>query len=92
MNGRTTIARKNGDTRLGNTRGLSRKDIDQAWLLYCKTKATDEPPTLRPTTQSPSGNSTSKDVYVLESYISNTDLIVCLANINKSVHGAIAES
>ena len=44
MNGRTTIARKNGDTRLGNTRGLSRRDIEQAKLLYCRTKSTDEPP------------------------------------------------
>ena len=56
MNGRTTIARKNGDTRLGNTRGLSTKVIQQAQLLYCKTKPTDDPPTLKPTTQSPEGN------------------------------------
>lgn len=56
MNGRTTIARKNGDTRLGNTRGLSTKDIQQAQLLYCKTKPTDDPPTLKPTTHSPGGN------------------------------------
>ncbi|PFX22638.1 Zinc metalloproteinase nas-15 [Stylophora pistillata] len=45
MNRRTTIARKNGDTRLRNTRGLSRRDIAQAKLLYCRTKATDKPPT-----------------------------------------------
>ena len=56
MNGRTTIARKNGDTRLGNTRGLGTKDIQQAQLLYCKTKPTDDPPTLKPTTHSPEGN------------------------------------
>ena len=55
MNGRTTIARKNGDTRLGNTRGLSRRDIEQAKLLYCRTKSTDEPPSVRPTTKSPTG-------------------------------------
>lgn len=55
MNGRTTITRKNGDTRLGNTRGLSTKDIQQAQLLYCKTKPTDDPPTLKPTTHSPGG-------------------------------------
>lgn len=55
MNGRTTIARKNGDTSLGNTRGLSTKDIQQAWLLYCRTKPTDDPPTLKPTTPSPAG-------------------------------------
>ena len=55
MNGQTTIARKNGDTSLGNTRGLSTKDIQQAWLLYCRTKPTDDPPTLKPTTPSPAG-------------------------------------
>ncbi|XP_020629926.1 zinc metalloproteinase nas-6-like [Orbicella faveolata] len=55
MNGRTTIARKNGDTRLGNTRGLSAKDIQQAWFLYCRTKPTDHPPTLKPTIHSPGG-------------------------------------
>ncbi|KAJ7327744.1 Meprin A subunit beta [Desmophyllum pertusum] len=64
MNGRTTIARKNGDTRLGNTRGLSTEDVKQAILLYCRTKATDEPPTLKTTTQPPPGCSyTDKHTY-----------------------------
>lgn len=55
MNDRTTIARKNGDTRLGNTRGLSAKDIQQAWFLYCRTKPTDHLLTLKPTIHSPGG-------------------------------------
>ena len=47
-NGRTTISRKDGSTKLGNTRGLSPKDIQQANLMYCGSTPTNRPVTPRP--------------------------------------------
>jgi len=47
--GRTTITRKDGSTKLGNTRGLSSKDIQQANLMYCGRIPTNRPVTARPT-------------------------------------------
>ena len=45
-NGRITITRKDGSTKLGNTRGLSAKDVQQANLMYCnKQPVTARPPT-----------------------------------------------
>ena len=52
-NGRITITRKDGSTKLGNTRGLSPKDIEQARKMYCGST-----PTNRPVTQSPPRPST----------------------------------
>ncbi|CAH3164615.1 unnamed protein product [Porites evermanni] len=51
INGRTTIGGKNGDTRLGNSRGLSPKDIQQPRLLYCGNR----PVVTRPPTRPPTG-------------------------------------
>ena len=45
-NGRITITRKDGSTKLGNTRGLSAKDVQQANLMYCN----GQPVTARPPT------------------------------------------
>ena len=42
-NGRTTITRKDGSTNLGDTRGLSPKDIQQAKLMYCNRQPTSRP-------------------------------------------------
>ena len=42
-NGRTTITRKDGSTKLGNTRGLSSKDIEQAKRMYCSGQPTGKP-------------------------------------------------
>ena len=47
-NGRTTIARINGDTRLGNRRGLTQKDIEQANMLYCGSKPVVTRPPITP--------------------------------------------
>ena len=45
-NGRITITRKDGSTKLGNTRGLSAKDVQQANLMYCNGQpVTSKPPT-----------------------------------------------
>ena len=45
-NGRITITRKDGSTKLGNTRGLSAKDVQQANLMYCNRQpVTARPPT-----------------------------------------------
>ncbi|KAJ7327743.1 hypothetical protein OS493_026621 [Desmophyllum pertusum] len=48
--GRTTITRKDGSTKLGNTRGLSDKDIQQAKLMYCNGRPTSRPVTAKPPT------------------------------------------
>ena len=53
-NGRITITRKDGSTRLGNSRGLSYKDIQQAKLMYCPGQPTSRPVTARP--RPPTGN------------------------------------
>ena len=53
-NGRITITRKDGSTRLGNNRGLSYKDIQQAKLMYCPGQPTRRPVTARP--RPPTGN------------------------------------
>lgn len=47
-NGRITITRKDGSTKLGNTRGLSPKDIEQARKMYCGSTPTNRPVTQRP--------------------------------------------
>ncbi|XP_058971466.2 nematocyst expressed protein 6 isoform X1 [Pocillopora verrucosa] len=47
-NGRITITRKDGSTRLGNNRGLSYKDIQQAKLMYCPGQPTRRPVTAKP--------------------------------------------
>lgn len=49
-NGRITITRKDGSTKLGNTRGLSPKDIQQANLMYCNGQPTSRPVTPKPPT------------------------------------------
>jgi len=49
-NGRTTITRKDGSTKLGNTRGLSSKDIEQAKRMYCSGQPTSRPVTPKPPT------------------------------------------
>ncbi|PFX22639.1 Protein SpAN [Stylophora pistillata] len=51
-NGRITITRKDGSTKLGNTRGLSAKDVQQANLMYCNGQPTNRPVTARPPTVS----------------------------------------
>ena len=53
-NGRITITRKDGSTRLGNSRGLSYKDIQQAKLMYCPGQPTIRPVTAKP--RPPTGN------------------------------------
>ena len=53
-NGRITITRKDGSTRLGNNRGLSYKDIQQAKLMYCPGQPTRRPVTAKP--RPPTGN------------------------------------
>ena len=50
--GRTTITRKDGSTKLGNTRGMSPRDIQQANLMYCNGRPTSRP-TNRPVTARP---------------------------------------
>lgn len=47
-NGRITITREDGSTKLGNTRGLSPKDIEQARKMYCGSTPTNRPVTQRP--------------------------------------------
>ena len=49
-NGRTTITRKDGSTKLGNTRGLSSKDKEQAKRMYCGGLPTSRPVTPKPPT------------------------------------------
>lgn len=49
-NGRTTITRKDGSTKLGNTRGLSFKDKEQAKRVYCGGLPTSRPVTPKPPT------------------------------------------
>ncbi|KAL9973499.1 hypothetical protein ACROYT_G019968 [Oculina patagonica] len=48
--GRVTITRKDGSTNLGNTRGLSGSDIEQAKRMYCSGQPTSKPVTPKPPT------------------------------------------
>ena len=48
--GRITITRKDGSTKLGNTRGMSLKDIRQANLMYCNGRPTNRPVITKPPT------------------------------------------
>ena len=48
--GRITITRKDGSTKLGNTRGMSPKDIRQANLMYCNGRPTNRPVVTKPPT------------------------------------------
>lgn len=48
--GRITITRKDGSTKLGNTRGLSPLDIEQAKRMYCGGQPTSKPITPKPPT------------------------------------------
>ena len=60
-----TIVGKNGRTNLGQRYGLSKKDIEQANLLYCGRQPPVTKPPPKPQTPPPPGGSVSQSVSLL---------------------------
>ena len=84
--GARTIVGKNGRTNLGQRYGLSKKDIEQANLLYCGRQPPVTKPPPKPQTPSPPGGSVSQSVMISQSVSHDQSLSQSIARlVSKSV-------